>query len=85
MLREKLGQAVANKYEEERNILKDHINTTAQEFEIPVLKYSPFASPLRGALKSPQFEEFTSCDSNASKILEELRIEKNKTKGFKVN
>ena len=79
MLREKLGQSAANLYEEERESLKVNMTSAVQEFDFLPIKYSPFSSPLRGT-KSPKTEDYSSCDSEATKILEELKIEKNKTK-----
>ena len=79
MLREKLGQTAASMYEEERNALKKNMKSAAMDFEIPFLKYSPNTSPLRGN-RSPKPEEFSSWDSESTKIMEELKVERNKTK-----
>jgi hypothetical protein len=80
MLREKLGQTIANKYEEERNTLKTHVALTAKDLEIPLDKYSPISSPL----KNFHSEEFSSCDSETTKLLEELRVERSKTKKLQI-
>lgn len=78
MLREKMGVNVANMYEEERNFLKSQVVSATQDYDIP-FKYSPMTSPLRGE-KSPRIDEFSSIDSETTRILEELRNEKAKNK-----
>lgn len=78
MLREKMGVNVANLYEEERNLLKSQVVSATEDYEIP-FKYSPMTSPLRNQ-KSPRIDEFSSVDSETTRVLEELRNEKAKNK-----
>jgi hypothetical protein len=78
MLREKLGVNVASLYEEERNLFKSQVASATRDSDIH-FKHSPFNSPLR-TTKSPRIEELSSIDSEGSRMLEELKAEKIKTR-----
>ena len=74
MLREKLGVNVANIYEEERNLLKSQVVSATRDSDIQ-FKYSPFNSPMRST-KSPRIDELSSIDSEGSRVVEELKLER---------
>ena len=74
MLREKLGVNVANLYEEERNLFKSQVASATRDSDIQ-FKYSPFNSPMR-TTKSPRIDELSSIDSEGSRVIEELKLER---------
>lgn len=82
MLHEKLGQSVSLVYEEERNLLIEHVKSTTQGFEI-VLMNSQMSSPLRSC-RSPKLDDNYFYDPESANVLEELKMEKSKTKRLQI-
>ncbi|OMJ71485.1 hypothetical protein SteCoe_30291 [Stentor coeruleus] len=82
MLHEKLGESVALVYEEEHNLLIQHIKSTTQGLDIGLIK-SPLSSPLKSC-KSQMPDDNFFFEPKSANALEKVKIEKNKTKKMQI-